>query len=94
MASGAAPAAAVRAAGAGAAAACGGSAGRGADLLASSSAMIRRMEARISSIDGSCDFAGCVMRASSPVRFRSPDTDRRKAFPSAGAAAANHRRQV
>jgi hypothetical protein len=35
-------------------------------LLASSSAMMRRMEARISSIDGSCDFAGCVMRASPP----------------------------
>ena len=32
---------------------------RAADLLASSSAMMRRMEARISSIDGSCDFAGC-----------------------------------
>jgi hypothetical protein len=30
-----------------------GSGGRAADLLASSSAMMRRMEARISSIDGS-----------------------------------------
>src|ERR1700688_3192395 len=58
-----------RAAGAGTAA-FGASAAGGADLVASSSAMIRRMEARISSIDGSCDFAGCVMRASSPVRSR------------------------
>ena len=33
-------------------------AARGVDLVASSSAMMRRMEARISSIDGSCDFAG------------------------------------
>src|SRR5262245_27849823 len=42
-------------------------AGSGADvaplagLAASSSAMIRRMEARISSIDGSCAFAACVI---------------------------------
>jgi len=36
----------------------------GTRLLASSSAIMRRMEARISSIDGSCDFAGCVIRAS------------------------------
>src|SRR4029077_15125440 len=32
-----------------------------AGLLASSSAMMRRMEARISSIDGSCAFAVCVI---------------------------------
>jgi len=36
----------------------------GTRLLASSSAIMRRMEARISSIDGSCDFAGCVISAS------------------------------
>jgi hypothetical protein len=42
----------------------GGLAGSGTccvDLLASSSAIIRRMEASISSIDGSVDLAGCVM---------------------------------
>src|SRR5260370_15274636 len=43
--------------------------------------MIRRMEARISSIGGSCDLAGCVMRASSPVRCRPPDIYRRSALP-------------
>src|SRR5262249_19599082 len=43
--------------GLGGAAASGGLAG----LLTSSSAMIRRMEARISSIDGSCAFAACVI---------------------------------
>jgi len=32
-----------------------------AGLLASSSAMMRRMEARISSIEGSCAFAACVI---------------------------------
>ena len=52
--------------GTGRGAAFGGSAARGTDLVASSSAMMRRMEARISSMDGSCDFAGCVMRASPP----------------------------
>jgi hypothetical protein len=55
----------MRGGGAGRGAGFGGSGGRCADLLASSSAMIRRIEARISSIDGSCDFAGCVIRASS-----------------------------
>src|SRR6202044_2051737 len=45
----------------------GGSEARGGGgLLASSSAIMRRMEARISSIDGSCDFAGCVIRTSLP----------------------------
>ena len=34
----------------------GGSGARGGVLVASSSAIMRRMEARISSIDGSCDF--------------------------------------
>jgi len=51
----------------GADAACG-------DLVVSSSAMMRRMEARISSIDGSCAFAGCVMPASplpGPAAYRS-----------------------
>jgi hypothetical protein len=49
--------------GAAAAAGFGGVAGSGAlaGLLASSSAMIRRMEARISSIEGSCAFAACVI---------------------------------
>ncbi|WP_315730059.1 MULTISPECIES: hypothetical protein [unclassified Bradyrhizobium] len=32
-----------------------------ADGLASSSAMMRRIDARISSIEGSCTFAGCVI---------------------------------
>jgi hypothetical protein len=36
-----------------------GSVGLGGVLAASSSAMIRRMEARISSIEGSCAFAAC-----------------------------------
>jgi hypothetical protein len=43
---------------------CGGGAGAGAAAasgLTSSSAMMRRIDAKISSIDGSCDFAGCVM---------------------------------
>src|SRR5262245_8338222 len=54
-------------AGAAAAGCLAGGAGSGADaaplagLPASSSAMIRRMEARISSIDGSCAFAVCVI---------------------------------
>src|SRR6266516_3640006 len=46
----------------------GSGAARVCGFVASSSAMIRRMEARISSIDGSWAFAGCVMRASSPPR--------------------------
>src|SRR3954454_13023208 len=44
----------------GGAAAAGGEAG----LAVSSSAMIRRMEARISSIDGSCAFAGWLIAES------------------------------
>src|SRR5580692_2558718 len=40
---------------------CTASSGFSTVLVASSSAMIRRMEARISSIDGSCAFAGCVI---------------------------------
>src|SRR5690349_12410892 len=38
-----------------------GAAGGAAGLAVSSSAMIRRMEARISSIDGSCAFAGWLI---------------------------------
>ncbi len=41
--------------------------GFGAGLVPSSSAMILRMEARISSIEGSCAFAACVIRRF-PVR--------------------------
>src|SRR5580658_369077 len=50
----------------------GASTSRGTVLFASSSAMMRRMEARISSIDGSCDFAGCVMRLPSPQALPKP----------------------
>jgi hypothetical protein len=50
-------------AGAGAGAGSAGLAGAFAGgLVASSSAMIRRMEARISSIEGSWAFAACVIR--------------------------------
>jgi hypothetical protein len=48
--------------------------------------MIRRMEARISSIDGSCDFAGCVMRASSPYWVRVPRHGPRLPMLAAGSA--------
>ena len=59
--------------GAGCGSAFGGSGARCADLVASSSAIMRRMEARISSIDGSCVFAGCVMPASpSALTLRQP----------------------
>ena len=44
-----------------------------APLLPSSSAIIRRMEARISSIDGSCAFAACVIVAS-PTRLAAERT--------------------
>src|SRR6476661_2389987 len=51
------------AAGAGAAAAGGGGL-EGAGLAVSSSAIMRRMEARISSIEGSCAFAGWLIAES------------------------------
>ena len=47
--------------GRGVAAEAGAGAGLGGALLGSSSAMMRRMEARISSIEGSCAFAGWLM---------------------------------
>ena len=49
---------------------CAGSGAVGGALVASSSAMIRRMEARISSIDGSCDFAACVIAVVPPRTAR------------------------
>jgi hypothetical protein len=57
--------------GGGGALATGGGSGLGSGLAAglSSSAMIRRMEARISSIEGSCAFAACVIRRF-PLAFR------------------------
>jgi hypothetical protein len=66
--------------GAGALAAGGGGAGAAAAAFdsgfTSSSAMMRRIDARISSIEGSCDFAGCVMiqsTASTPkLSYRNP----------------------
>ena len=65
------------AAGLGAAAAGGGGTGGGAGFV-SSSAMIRRMEARISSIDGSCAFAGWLIAdfpAQIPRALRPTDPD-------------------
>ena len=55
----------------------GGAAGSGAlaGLLASSSAMMRRMEARISSIDGSCAFAVCVITQRSRHTLYVPHSD-------------------
>ena len=44
-----------------------GSGGFGAGLLASSSAMMRRIEARISSIEGSCAFAAWLIAGTPPL---------------------------
>src|SRR6516165_919452 len=52
--------------------AAGAASGAFAGLLASSSAMMRRMEARISSIEGSCAFAACVITRKTRHAARSP----------------------
>ena len=66
----------------GSAAAAAGAAGGGAGLAAaglavSSSAMMRRMEARISSIDGSCAFAGWLIAESLQCQSRQSPRDAR-----------------
>src|SRR5262245_66206381 len=64
-------------------AAAAGLAGSGfAGLAASSSAMMRRMEARISSIDGSWAFAGWFMAASFTAPGRVPSASLRESRPS------------